>query len=123
MTHQDYLEYKEFIKENFDRFMAKKNDLWYAYGRTYYQYEDELERGSFTEQAVCRILLTSYLVEKTDEMFLGTYTHALQVAKDVLNEPARLDLEEEDKEDLLKLTEKLLLALEKIKTHTDPHRA
>ena len=123
MEHKDYLAYKEYVPYTFDKYYRKKENLFEAFGYTFVQYEAEIDYGTFTSDKVCNLLLMNCLLGKATTIHENKKKNTLEDIQAVLDNPEKLELEEEDKADLIALALKLKPIVENIQTHRDDDRA
>ena len=122
MDHEEYVEAKESVLDIFEEFFEDRG-LFRAYSAAYSAFEDYLERGTFTSENVHYLFIMDNFLEKTNKMHVNNKIYTTKIIQAVLENPEKLELEEEDKADLIALALKLKPIVENIQTHTLNNRA
>ena len=122
MDHEEYIDAKESVLDVFEEFFENRG-LFRTLGAAYTEFEDYIERGTFTSEKVYYLFIMENFLEKTNRMHVNNKIYTTKVIQAVLDSPEKLELEEEDKADLIALALKLKPTVENIQTHSLNNRA
>ena len=122
MDHEEYIEAKEAVFDVFEEFFEDRG-MYVTYGVAYTEFEDYIERGTFTSEKVYYLFIMENFLDKTNTMQENNKIYTAKIIQAVLDNPEKLELEEEDKADLIALALKLKPIVENIQPHSISGRA